>query len=155
MEAQPVFETYQARRAHLEDQLRREFAHDVIREFGPVVAPYGFTRSGWSLDADLDMIQVFFEDPEREHMVQIDCNLQNGYFTANYCRKEGEWEICGEGKAKSFIALKKSLRRWIEHSCEECCLNCSTGQEVWEEDEYNFIPCSHCDDTGRMNKLTA
>ena len=98
----------------LEEQLRRQFAHDVIKEFGPILGPYGFTRAGWSHDADLDMIHVFFQDPERRHAVQIDCNLQTGSFASNYCRKEEEWEICGEGKAKSFIALKKSLRRWIE-----------------------------------------
>lgn len=154
MEAQLDFETYQTRLTKLEEQLRREFAHDAIKEFGPILASYGFTKPGWSHDAELDMIQVFFQDPERKHAVQIDCNLQTGSFTPNYCRKEGEWEICGEGKAKSFIALKKSLRRWIEANCQECCLNCPTDQEVWEEGQYTFIPCSHCDDTGRAGKLS-
>jgi len=127
----------------------------AIKEFGPILAPYGFTRSGWGHDVELDMIQVFFQDPERQHAVQIDCNLQTGSFASNYCRYEGEWEICGEGKAKSFGALKKTLRKWIESNCEECCLNCPTEREVCEEDEYTLVPCSHCDDTGRVKKLSA
>jgi len=154
MDVQPVFQTYRTRLTKIEEHLRREFAHDVIKKFGPILAPYGFTRSGWSHDAELDMIQVFFQDPERQHAVQIDCNLQTDSFASNYCRKEGEWEICGEGKAKSFIGLKKSLGRWIEANCEECCLNCPTGQEIWEEDEFTFIPCSHCDESGRIGKLS-
>ena len=155
MSVQPDFPTYQTRLTRLEEQLRREFAHDVIRQFGPILAPYGFTGSGWSHDPELDIIQVFFQDPRGQHAVQMDCNLQDGSFTSNYCRKEGEWEICGEGKAKSFAALKKSLRRWIEANCEECCLNCSTGAEVWEEDKYAFVPCSHCEKDGKTRKLSS
>ncbi|MBI4966209.1 MAG: hypothetical protein HY913_23220 [Desulfomonile tiedjei] len=154
MNAQSGFQTYETRLTRVEEQLRREFAHDVIREFGPILAPYGFTDSGWSHDPELDMIQVFFEDPQRRHAVQIDCNLRDGSFTSNYCRNEADWEICGEGKAKSFAALKDSIRRWIEANCEECCLNCATGKEVWEEDEYALVPCSRCDDTGKIRKLS-
>jgi len=133
MDAQPVFQTYHARRGKLEEEVRREFASDVIKEFGPIVAPYGFTNPDWVYEKDYEMIEVLFEDPQRRRAVRVDCALQDGSFASNYCREEGEWEICVEGKPKSFTALKKSLRRWIERSCEDCCLDCRTGGEFDEE----------------------
>jgi hypothetical protein len=133
---EPIFRSYQARAAAARRQLREEYAGDVIREFEPIFAAFGFTQSGWSYDKDLDMIQVYFKDSRRRHAVQIDCDTRRDTFTANYCRQDGEWEICSEGKPKTFIALKKTVGRWLRNNCEECCIDCPTRDEAWEAERY-------------------
>ena len=136
MESQLIFRSYQARVNAAQRQLREEFAGGVIREFGPIVAAFGFTQSGWSYDKDLDMIQVYFKDPQRGHAVQIDCDSQYDTFTPNYCRHDAEWEICSEGKPKSFIGLKKTVARWLQNNCEECCIDCPTREDAWEAEKH-------------------
>ena len=130
-----AFETYRTRIGKLKEHVLDEFASDVIKEFGPIVGPYGFTDAEWFYEKDHELIEVLFEDPQRRRAVHIDCSLEDGRFASNYCREEGEWEICVEGKPKSFTGLKKSLRRWIERSCEDCCLNCPTLEELEERAE--------------------
>lgn len=132
MNEQSGFETYRARVGKLKAHVRDEFASDVIKEFGPIVAPYGFTDPDWVYDEEYEMIEILFMDSGRRRAVRIDCTLQDGRFASNYCREEGEWEVCVEGKPKTFTALKKSLGRWLERSCEDCCLNCPTQEEIEE-----------------------
>ncbi len=136
MESKTLFRSYQARVDAAQRRLREEYAGDVIREFGPIFATFGFTQSGWSYDKDLDMIQVYFKDPLRRHAVQIDCDIHRDAFTANYCRQQEEWEICTEGKPKTFIGLKKTMAHWLRNNCEECCTDCPTREEALEAREY-------------------
>ena len=134
MVTEPEFRTYNARINAAQRAVQEEFAKDVINEFSPIVAPFGFTKSGWRFDKE--MVRVYFEDAESHHAVQIDCDTQRDTFTPNYCRQDGEWEICSEGKPKSFLGLQKTIARWLQEFCEECCTECPTLEEIWETEEY-------------------
>ncbi|MGB6064625.1 MAG: hypothetical protein WBG50_07430 [Desulfomonilaceae bacterium] len=136
MATETKFRTYQTRIEGAQKVVQEEFANDVIKEFSPIVARFGFIKSGWNYDKDLDVVRVYFEDTQSHHAVQIDCDTQRDTFTPNYCRQDEEWEICTEGKPKSFIGLQKTIARWLQESCEECCIECPTREEIWEAEEY-------------------
>lgn len=137
MGIQSISGTDQARTTAIQEPPREGLAASVIKEMGPILATFGFTQSEWGYDKDLDIVRVSFEDPSRSHAVQIDCNASDDSCTPNYCRYDEEWEICRDGKPKSFLGLKKTVGRWLRHNCEECCIDCSTTEESWEMGEYS------------------
>ncbi len=94
---------------------------DAITEhFQPIVAQFGFTRPTWAYSADLEIVRVHFEDPRGEKAVQIDRHVADGSYSANYCRMDDEWQVCVEGKHRSFAALSATLPKWIRRHCREC-----------------------------------
>ncbi len=136
MATEAKFRIYGDRIDAAQGLVREQFANDVIKEFSPIVAPFGFVKSGWIFDKDLEVVRIYFEDTQSRHAVQIDCDTQRDTFTPNYCRADGEWEICSEGKPKSFIGLQKTMVHWLRGICEECRIESSTREEIWEAGEY-------------------
>lgn len=99
----------------------QQYSDTVIKQFHPVVAQFGFTEPIWDYDAELDIVRVQFENPDRGNAVQIDCHVEDKSYSANYCHAEGEWHMCIEGKPKkSMAALRATLSRWILDNCEAC-----------------------------------
>jgi hypothetical protein len=92
----------------------------IIRQFHPIVAGFGFTKPEWDYDPELDTVRVQFKNPDRGIAVQVDCHFRDGSYSANYCRMDGAWQMCIEGKRKSLPALRKTLSRWISKHCVEC-----------------------------------
>jgi hypothetical protein len=127
---------------------REDFAGTVTREFHPIVSKLGFGSPRWDYDEELDIVRVQFEDPKHENAVQIDYSAANDSYSANYCRNEGEWQICTEGKPRKLRKLKDMLTVWLLKNCEDCCVDCEPA-EALAEDDYSTIRCHHCDDSGQ------
>jgi hypothetical protein len=102
----------------------------ILKQFSPLVAQYGFAKPQWDCDPKLDIVRVQFERPREGRRIQIDYYMQADAYSANYCRAEGEWQICAEGKRTSLGALTASLPRWIVEHCREC-----SPESEEEEDE--------------------
>ncbi|MDQ7785538.1 MAG: hypothetical protein RDU20_21835 [Desulfomonilaceae bacterium] len=132
---------------------REDFANWIIREFRPVVSKLGFGRPRWDYDPEFGVLRVQFEHADQEKAVQIDYDARSDLFSANYCRNEGEWHICNEGKPGKLGKLKGTVLNWLLDMCEECCVDCEPI-EPWDEDEYALVPCSRCDDSGRVPKIS-
>lgn len=108
-----------------------KLSDSIVEQIRPVVAQFGFTRPSWDYSAELDIVRVQFDDPRSEKAVQVDCDLLENSCSANYCRMEGRWQVCVEGKQKSLAALRATLPRWIRRHCGEC----RTKDEAAEEAE--------------------
>jgi hypothetical protein len=87
-------------------------------------------------------------------VVQIDYHEKNDLYNAYYCRNEPKWQVCAEGKPGTPDKLKGTLMDWLLDYCEEYCVDGEPAED-WEEDEYSFILCSHCDDSGHVPKVSA
>ncbi len=98
---------------------------NIIREFHPIVARFGFTEPQWDYDPELDVVRVQFDNPERADALQVDCHVQDDSYSPNFCRMDGDWRTCIEGKSRSLSAFRATLSRWITDFCEEC----RTGSE--------------------------
>ncbi|HMK37526.1 MAG TPA: hypothetical protein VK463_20810 [Desulfomonilaceae bacterium] len=134
---------------------RERFALGIIREFGPVVGRLGFGSPRWEYEETLRTLRVQFDDPQRKKAVQIDYKGDGRLYSANYCRDDGEWQICTQRKPQALRMLKHSLTDWLLDVCEDCCLDCEPAPEVWDEDDYSLVPCSHCDSSGHVPKISA
>jgi hypothetical protein len=77
---------------------REDLARAVMSEFRPIVKRLGFGNPRWGYDDESEILRVQFDDRDHEKAVQIDYSIQNDRHSANYCRNEGEWQICSEGK---------------------------------------------------------
>jgi hypothetical protein len=132
---------------------REKLANRVIREFRPIVGRFGFSDPQWDYDAELGIVRVQFEDKSRANVVQIDYRTDQASYNANYCRNDGQWQICAEGKPKNLDKLKATLPDWLLKNCEDWRLDCEP-QEPWKEHEHTIIPCSHCDDSGHTPKVS-
>ncbi len=98
----------------------RSYSDTVIKQFHPIVAQFGFTQPEWDYDEETEVVRVQFENPVRGNAVQIDYHLDDDSYSANYCKMEGDWQMCIEGKLKSLVALRATLSRWVLNHCEEC-----------------------------------
>lgn len=114
------------------------YSDSIIRQFHSIVAGFGFTKPEWDYDPELDTVRGQFENPARGNAVQVDCHFGDGSYSANYCRMDGAWQMCIEGKRKSLPALRKTLSRWIRKYCEEC----TERSELDEETELE-LPSRH------------
>ena len=110
----------------------KRYSDTVIKQFHPVVSQFGFTKPEWDYDSELDTVRVQFEDPLRRNAVQIDCHLHENSFSANFCRMEGEWQMCIEGKPKTLSGLVATLPRWLLRQCPECGTSPSEEEELEE-----------------------
>jgi hypothetical protein len=134
------------------DEQREDFARKLMQEFRPIVNKLGFGLPRWEYDQDSETLRVQFEDRKHESAVQIDYSVDKGSYSANYCQNEGEWQICTEGRPDRLSKLKGILTEWLLEKCEDCCVDCEPA-ESWEE--YATVPCSHCDDSGHVPKVSA
>ena len=98
----------------------QEQSDSVIKQFSPLVARFGFTTPRWDCDPELNIVRVQFERPREGRAIQIDYYMQADAYSANYCRAEGAWQICAEGKRTSLGTLFASLPRWILEHCRAC-----------------------------------
>ncbi len=92
----------------------------VVKRFSLLLAQFGFTKPQRDCDPELNVVRVQFERPREGRAIQIDYYLQADAYSANYCRAEGDWQICAEGKRTSLGALTAGLPRWILDHCREC-----------------------------------
>lgn len=98
----------------------QEDSDTIIKRFHPIVAEFGFTKPVWDYDSELDIVPVQFENSGRGNALQIDHHFRNDAYSANYCRLEGDWQMCIEGKPQKLPAFKAHLSSWIRQNCEEC-----------------------------------
>jgi len=98
----------------------QQYSDAIIAQFHPIAAQFGFTKPVWDYDPELDIVRVQFENSERGNALQIDYHVEKDSCSANYCRMQGAWQMCIEGKRKSMPALRATLPRWIRRQCEEC-----------------------------------
>ncbi len=110
----------------------QQYSDSMIEQFHPIVAQFGFATPSWDYSPDLDIVRVQFEDRRREKAVQIDCHIRDASYSANYCRMEGEWQMCVEGKPRSLEALRATLARWIRRHCVECRTKAEEEEETEE-----------------------
>ncbi|MBI5250697.1 MAG: hypothetical protein HY912_14500 [Desulfomonile tiedjei] len=106
------------------------YSDTVIKQFHPLVAQFGFTNSEWDYDPELHIVRVQFDNPRQKNAVQIDCHLEENSYSANYCRNEGDWQMCVEGRHKTLVGLRATLSRWILRQCPEC------GPSPVDQDEF-------------------
>ncbi len=132
---------------------REDYAYRVLREFRPIVRKLGFGSPRWDYDGEFGILRVQLDDRERDDAVQIDYDVENDLYSANYCQNEGEWQVCTQGKPNKLRTLKGTLTNWLLDMCEDCCADCEPT-ESWDEDEYAQVPCSHCDDSGHVPKVS-
>jgi len=100
--------------------MAQQYSDSIIEQFQPIVAQFGFSEPRWDYDPEEEIVRVQFQNPRRGNAVQIDCHVQDDKYSANYCRMEGEWKMCVEGKHKKLPALKVTLPHWIRKHCLEC-----------------------------------
>jgi hypothetical protein len=87
-------------------------------------------------------------------VVQIDYHEKNDLYNTYYCRNEPKRQVCAEGKPGTPDKLKGTLMDWLWDNYEECCVDGEPAED-WEEDEYAFIPGSHCDESGHVPEVSA
>jgi hypothetical protein len=113
----------------------QSYSDTVIKQFHPIVAQFGFTKPEWDYDEETEVVRVQFENPAKKNAVQIDYHLQDDSYSANYCRMEGDWQMCIEGKLKSLMSLRATLSRWVLNHCEECRAKSESREFEQEEDQ--------------------
>ncbi len=98
----------------------QEASDTIIKQIHPIVAEFGFTTPVWDYDSESDIVRVQFENSKQGNALQIDHHFRNDSYSANYCRLEGDWQMCIEGKPQKLGMFKANLSRWIRQNCEEC-----------------------------------
>ena len=110
----------------------QKYSDTVIKQFHPLVAQFGFTKSEWDYDPEVDIVRVQFENPQKKNAIQVDCHIEDNSYSANFCQMEGEWKMCIEGKPKTLAGLRATLSRWILHQCPDCGTNPGEPEEYEE-----------------------
>jgi hypothetical protein len=102
----------------------------VVKQFHPLVSQFGFTTPEWDYDPESATVRVQFENSQRRDAIQIDCQVEQNSYRANYCQMEGDWSMCVQGKPNSLAGLRATLSRWIRHQCPDC------GSKPEDREEY-------------------
>ena len=110
----------------------QEDSDTIVQQFHPIVTKFGFTKPRWDYDPESDILRVQFENPEKSRALQIDHHFASDSFSANYCRLQGDWQMCIEGKPQRLPKFKASLSLWVLDNCEEC------RAESKQSDEFGF-----------------
>lgn len=92
----------------------------MVNIFRPILSEFGFNDLSWEYDRKRNFMELNFTGSGGKHGVQIECNLKNETCKPHYCRAQGQWSVCTEGKFKSVAFLALGLGEWVKETCVYC-----------------------------------